>query len=55
MFRTVACCGNDGAWTGQFHMSRRRAPMSTGDVDRNGIASAAQLGAAVRRQASTAC
>ena len=30
-------------------MSRRRALMSTGDVDRNGIASAAQLGAAVRR------
>jgi hypothetical protein len=29
---------------GQLHMSRRRAPMSTGDVGRNGIPSAAQLG-----------
>ena len=34
---------------GQLHMSRRRAPISTGAVGRNGIASAAQCGAAVRR------
>jgi hypothetical protein len=46
---TVARRGNDGAGAGQLHMSRRRAPMSTGAVGRNGIASAAQCGAAVRR------
>ena len=49
MFRDRRMLGNDGAWTGQFHMSRRRAPMSTGAVGCNGIASAAQFGAAVQR------
>ena len=34
---------------GQLHMSRRRAPMSTGATGGEGIASAAQFGAAVRR------
>jgi len=34
---------------GQLHMSRRRAPMSTGAAGGDGIASAAQFGAAVRR------
>ena len=33
----------------QLHMSRRRVPMSTGGAGGDGIASAAQFGAAVRR------
>src|SRR6266436_6301105 len=36
----------------QLHISRRRAPMSTGAAGRNGIASAAQCGTAVRRAKS---
>ena len=33
----------------QLHISRRRAPISTGAVGRNGIESAAQFGVAMRR------